>query len=381
MIFSQESTPADEFYEAGVVEFAYERFENISADTRLMSYLDQYIKIMTDAPSNLDIIVFPEMTLNEFETAVEVPDVKDNVSPCVSDDYSSENVVKRISCAAKNFRRYVVVNIVTKVQCPDPEMIENKDPRSCKDRKDGLSYYNTNVVFDRNGTLISRYRKFNLFGEAVNKPYKPAMVVFETDFGIKFGHFICFDLMFRRPALELVRLTSDKLELLKDIQDIIFATMWFSELPFLTAVQVQQNWAYSNDVNLLAAGANNPEFGSTGTGIYSGRYGSIISVMEGSNRTTLYSATVPKKRISNKNQEIEHKAIRYAKEQMKPLTLKRDQLDSYKLQFCELLLIYFQKYFLTTYFSVNSLFWCFRKLHTEDLSKPNMLQLQNQLPS
>ena len=290
---------------------------------------------MNEAPSNLDIIVFPEMTLNEFETAVEIPKVDDKVSPCVIDDYSADNLVKKISCAARSFRRYVVVNIVTKIKCPDEEMIENEDPRSCKDREDGFSYYNTNVVFDRDGILISRYRKYNLFGEEVDKPFKPAMVVFDTDFGIKFGHFICFDLMFRRPALELVRMT-DSSGFFKNLTDIIFTSMWFSELPFLTGVQVQQNWAHANDVNLLAAGANNPDFGSTGTGIYAGSYGSIISVMEGKAETKLYAATVPKKRISNKNQRIQHKAIRYTKEEMKPLKLKRDQLDLYNLSFREL---------------------------------------------
>jgi pantetheine hydrolase len=287
---------------------------------------------MADAPLNLDIIVFPEMTLNEFKTAEEIPEVEAQISPCVSDDYPQNNLVKKISCAARNFRRYVVVNIVTKAKCPDPEMIANEDPRSCKDREDGLSYYNTNVVFDRSGVLISRYRKFNLFGEEVDKPHKPAMVVFNTDFGIQFGHFICFDLMFRRPALELVRMT-DSGGIFRNLTDIIFTTMWFSELPFLTAVQAQQNWAHSNDVNLLAAGANNPEFGSTGTGIYAGNYGSIISVMEGKAETKLYTATVPKKQFSNPNQRIEHKAIRYTKEQMKSLKLKRNQLDSYSLDF------------------------------------------------
>lgn len=42
-----------------------------------------------------------------------------------------------------------------------------------------MSYYNTNVVFDRNGTVISRYRKFNLWvveEKKVDKPFKPTMV-------------------------------------------------------------------------------------------------------------------------------------------------------------------------------------------------------------
>lgn len=70
--------------------------------------------------------------------------------------------------------------------------------------------------------------------------------------------------------------------------------MWYSQLPFLTAVQVQQNWAFLNNVNLLGSGANNPTVGSTGTGIFAGRKGSLISVMEGTNETKLYTAIVPK---------------------------------------------------------------------------------------
>lgn len=281
---------------------------------------------MRNAPSTLDIIVFPEMTLNGMETAVEIPEPTAEVTPCDNSSFPAENLVKQISCAAKSFRRYVVVNMVTKVACPDADMIANKDPRNCSVRTDGLSYYNTNVAFNRNGTLISRYRKYNLFGESVDKPFKPATVWFETDFGVRFGHFICFDLMFREPALNLVRN--------ENVTDIIFPTMWFSELPFLTAVQAQQHWAYSNNVNLLAAGANNPGFGSTGTGIFAGRKGSLTSVMEGSADSKLYTATVPKRGLGD-NITIVQNAVRYTKEKMAPLKLKRDQLDRYSIRFCK----------------------------------------------
>lgn len=279
---------------------------------------------MTNIPQNTDIVVFPEMTLNKMTTAFETPEPSARISPC--DDSSSANLLKLISCSAKNFRRYVVVNAITKARCPDAEMIENKDPRNCSARPDGLSYYNTNLVFDRTGVIISRYRKFNLFGEQVDKPFKPTLQTFETDFGVTFGHFICFDMMFRSPAVELAR---------SGITDIIFATMWFSELPFLTAVQVQQNWAYVNNVNLLASGANNHIVGSTGSGIYAGRKGSISSVMEGSHVTRALTGTVPKRIPSNENVQLRNNAMRYTKQQMSGLKLKRDQLDRYAIKFCE----------------------------------------------
>lgn len=290
------------------------------------SNLAQYLQIMKDAPASLDIIVFPEMTLNGMNTSVETPEPNANISPCDSASFPPESLLKKISCSAKDHNRYVVVNAVTKAKCPDADMIANEDPRKCTKRDDGMSYYNTNLVFDRKGTLISRYRKYNLFGESVDKPFKPAMITFETDFRVKFGHFVCFDLMFREPALELIRKSA--------VTDIVFTSMWFSEMPFLTAAQVQQNWAFSNNANLLAAGANNPEVGSTGTGIYAARKGSLVSVMEGVGKTRLYTATVPKRGLGD-DIEIQQNVIRYPKETMKPLKLKRDQLDKYLISFGE----------------------------------------------
>lgn len=319
----QASSPQSSYYEAGVVEFNHETNPDISEADRTKSNVEKYVKIMEDAPANLDIIVFPEMTLNDMETAVETPEPKDKVVVC--DKYPKENIVSQLSCAAKTFQRYVVVNVVTKALCPDADMVANEDPRDCKNREDGFSYYNTNIVFDRNGTLISRYRKYNLFGEAVDKPSKPSLIIFETDFGVKFGHFVCFDLMFRSPALELVRT--------QNVTDIIFPTMWFSEMPFLTAVQVQQNWAFANNVNLLAAGANRPEVGSTGTGIYAGKIGSLVSVMEGKSNTSLYTASVPKR--DRPQATASQRQIKYTKNEMQPLKLKRDQLDKYEIQFRE----------------------------------------------
>lgn len=274
---------------------------------------------MNTAPDTLDIIIFPESCLNEFDTALEIPDPKSNVIPCDSADYPDGNLLKTLSCAAKANQRYLVINLTEKSKCPDEQMIINKDPRDCAARPDKMSYYNVNVALDRKGAVISRYRKFNLFGERVDKPHAPEAVAFETDFGVTFGHFICFDLMFQKPALELVRVMN--------ITDIIFPSMWFSEIPFLSAVQVQQNWAFKNRVNLLAAGASNPKVGSTGTGIYAAQYGSLASTMAGTAETKLYTAIVPKRTTAITN--FEHTAVKHTPEEMKDLFLKRDQLDRY----------------------------------------------------
>ena len=55
--------------------------------------------------------------------------------------------------------------------------------------------------------------------------------------------------------------------------------MWFSGFPFLTAVQITKNWAYSLDANLLAVGANFSARASTGTGIFGGKKGTYVAEM------------------------------------------------------------------------------------------------------
>lgn len=75
-----------------------------------------------------------------------------------------------------------------------------------------------------------RYRKTNLFVEpSFNVTKVPEIITFDTDFGVKFGTFICFDIIFNIPPLYLTRIYG--------ITDFVFPTAWFSEVPFLTGKQ------------------------------------------------------------------------------------------------------------------------------------------------
>lgn len=75
---------------------------------------------------------------------------------------------------------------------------------------------------------INRYTKYNLCIEPeFNRTAGGAhLSVFETDFGARFGMFICFDLLFQDPSIRLVTEA--------DVTDIAFPVAWFSELPFLS---------------------------------------------------------------------------------------------------------------------------------------------------
>lgn len=103
-----------------------------------------------------------------------------------------------LSKAARDNQIYVLVNVVEKDFCT-PGSDACKPPYNVQN--DGYSLYNTNIVFDRKGRIISRYRKVNLFIEpSTNDPLDQPLPIFETDFGVKFGHFICYDILFKYPA-------------------------------------------------------------------------------------------------------------------------------------------------------------------------------------
>lgn len=209
------------FYTAGVVEFR-PTVGGMSSSDLVADHLQSYLNIIESAEANdTDIIVFPEGTLNNAFQLTFVPDSKDGIIPCLpSETNLYANFLMELSCAARRLHKYLVINLTEKENCSSVQF----DPRPCA--SDDLNIYNTNVVFDREGRVVSRYRKVHVYVENKNTTYEPEYAIFDTDFGVRFGHFICFDMLFYTPAQELVERFG--------ITDFIFTSLFFSELPFLT---------------------------------------------------------------------------------------------------------------------------------------------------
>uniref|UniRef100_A0A1B0DIU5 Uncharacterized protein n=1 Tax=Phlebotomus papatasi TaxID=29031 RepID=A0A1B0DIU5_PHLPP len=313
----QISTPESPDYVGGVVEFTPENFQQ-SSEQRIERNMEAYMQIIaSEEAQDVDIMVFPESTLNMLNYPTLVPHPDDEVSPCENENY--EFFLRNISCAARTHRKYVVINLTEKHPCTQEEQDALNDTRPCAEN--GLSLYNTNVVMDRTGVVVSRYRKFHLFGEAgKNTTLLPDISTFTTDFNVTFGHFICFDVLFEEPAMELIR---------AGVKDYVYPTMWFSELPFLTAVQVQYMWAWKHNVNFLGSGANNPDVGSTGSGIYAGRRGPLTYVMSSTPMRRLLVARVPKSHLVGDPYTHDPVAEKFTEQEMLDLKLKRDHLDIY----------------------------------------------------
>ncbi|XP_071441480.1 vanin-like protein 3 [Hetaerina americana] len=277
-------------YTAAVVEYHPVDQRGNDSNFVLNANLAEYEKFIEEAKGqNADIVVFPEygltglgasntrkLALQYAQTVPPAPKHEEAAEvPCLSPN--SSMAIRRLSCSSRKNKIYVVVNLPEVVPC-------NLNDLDCPE--DGFYIYNTNVVFDRDGGVISKYHKYNLYLEkSMNKPQEPMYSTFQTDFSVTFGVFICFDILFKEPAFNLVKVMK--------VKNLIFSTAWISQLPFLTAVQTQESWAFGLDVNLLASGLNHPEAGNGGSGIYAGGKGRLASIMPSTSGSQLIITQVP----------------------------------------------------------------------------------------
>jgi len=167
------------------------------------------------------VFFFPEAALNSVVTLTAVPE-STKLSLCEEqpdDDPEIAPFLRQLACAAREHSTYLVVNVKERApeNCPTDISCTNL----------GYVVHNTNVVFDRQGAVISRYRKWNLYLEpSTDRTEEPELATFQTDFNATFGHFICFDMLFYTPAQDLVERLG--------IRNVIVTKMFNSELPFLT---------------------------------------------------------------------------------------------------------------------------------------------------
>eukprot|EP01029_Cantina_marsupialis_P007470 TRINITY_DN1830_c0_g1_i4.p1 TRINITY_DN1830_c0_g1~~TRINITY_DN1830_c0_g1_i4.p1 ORF type:complete len:641 (-),score=180.06 TRINITY_DN1830_c0_g1_i4:801-2723(-) len=274
--------PRPRSYVAAVADFApYGVMHKPSTREDAMAIADTNIMnasgvIAQAAQKGSQIIVLPEYGLTiaweERETlslfAEEVPSLAQMPMQACSPDAKVGHIVSKMACLAKLNKIDIVFNMI--------------DRQSAGNKGDKL--YNTSVAILADGTLVAKYHKFNLYYEKLDKPTKAEVVSFKSSFGVRFGLVICFDLLFPHPAKELVQ---------RGIHNIAFSTWWVNGMsPVFTAAQYQRAWAYTHNVNLLAAGIGAGWFNS-GSGIYNGRhsFSSVTNVL--SPKTSLVLKRLP----------------------------------------------------------------------------------------
>ncbi|GFS93259.1 pantetheinase [Nephila pilipes] len=232
-----------------------------------------------------DVIVFPEYGIVPYSSREtirpyleSIPDPGYYIStPCSErEEYLNRTILYTLSCIAKNNSMYVIANLGEIQNCS----ILPHCP------SDGEYHFNTNVVFDRNGTILVRYRKEHPYFEpGMDIPRVTQDPIFKTDFGT-FATYTCFDIIFHRMS---------KIAHLPSIDGIFFPTMWIDAAPQFISVAYFQAWAIGNNITLLAANRQVPSKGILGSGIFHGRRGVLAYKYNPDLIPTVMVARIPKR--------------------------------------------------------------------------------------
>lgn len=194
-------------YIAGVVE--HEIYMGNEGDSSSV-LLDQNLKLYEEfidlaALHGVQVLVFPEFGLtpvnaNEradlYPFAEKVPVISDQlILPCNDVSFSDMPILSRISCAAQNSKILTLVNMIDSVSC------DVAADSNCP--SDGMYLYNVNVLFDETGRLVTKYHKSNewpgLIAVGYDEPPEPSHVTYMSSFGVEFGMFTCFDIVWNDP--------------------------------------------------------------------------------------------------------------------------------------------------------------------------------------
>ena len=241
------------------------------AQQNMMKNLQSFETFMQQAHvRGVQVIVFPEdgITGANFITRAtrypyleNIPAVTgDTINPCLNDSFDDRPVLTKLSCMAREHAMVLIANMGDVQECTS-----SGDP-DCP--ADGHYQFNTDVAFDSDGRLVAKYHKTHLFsGEALTLDFPPRVevVTFKVSFGVTFGIFTCYDILFCDPPFQLIQ---------EGVKNIIFPTYWGNEFPFYISAHLQQGWSWRTGVNFIASNQHDVSkhygtFYATGSGIYS----------------------------------------------------------------------------------------------------------------
>lgn len=139
-------------YVAGVVEYNEQPVNNSNPDSLFEENANRYIDIINSTEAaDVDIIVFPASCLNSQNRTVLLPEnIEVDLCSAVNTTYSQD--LRKIACAARDLKKYVVLNLYIRNNCSTVYNIkDNRTALACSVR-------NANIVLDRTGKVISTYR-------------------------------------------------------------------------------------------------------------------------------------------------------------------------------------------------------------------------------
>jgi len=232
-------------YVGAVMEHTvYQGTEDESNESKLNKNLEIYEQaVVASVKQGVQVLVFPEFGLtpsamdkrSDLYPFIEViPDVSTNVTPCNDASFADRPILQRMSCAAQKNKQLILVNMIDNVAC------SSGTDGNCP--SDGHYQYNTDVIFNEQGKLDAKYHKSHEI-KSLQSAYDVAPtteVSYKSSFGVEFGLFICYDIMFEDPPKVLRS---------RGIQHFLYAVAQY-EIGEKTIIE---GWSRNNNATVLSA--------------------------------------------------------------------------------------------------------------------------------
>ena len=280
-------------YTGAVVEFASLRVNStmLPADAKVSHMLGNVAAfapfVQKAKAGGAQIIVFPEYAITGAGTTdasgmdplkrhpfdrddaegfcESVPQPHANLTLCTQAAARDHPVVQALACLAKSHGIVLVANLLERENCATTTNTKAshfaEDASPCRG---GRRQFNTAIAFDESGSLVAKYHKRHLYGHEKKsldrgRDRQPNSS-FMSSFGVRFGMFVCYDILFEQV-------------LPFDVHDYVYPTEWVNwihgDFPLERSTSVQKRWSFNHEKNLLAANYGGLGFKASGSGIWS----------------------------------------------------------------------------------------------------------------
>mmetsp|Transcript_13922 Transcript_13922/g.30025 ORF Transcript_13922/g.30025 Transcript_13922/m.30025 type:complete len:455 (-) Transcript_13922:156-1520(-) len=146
-----------------------------------------------------------------------------------------------------------------------------------------MRMYNCDIVLDRDGTLVGKYRKMNLWGEA---PNVDAASCSPGDFtladGTRIGVITCADLIYEHPLKDL---------LARGVRNFVMPAAWSNEMADMQVMAYAQGWSAATGASLVLS--NHRRASESGSGIWQAGLPIATTYHPGSDKASVVVGAVP----------------------------------------------------------------------------------------
>mmetsp|Transcript_21838 Transcript_21838/g.55799 ORF Transcript_21838/g.55799 Transcript_21838/m.55799 type:complete len:335 (-) Transcript_21838:243-1247(-) len=163
-----------------------------------------------------------------------------------------------------------------------------------------MRLYNCDVIIDKDGALVGKYRKMNLWGEAPT--VDPSTSCSPGDFtladGTRIGVITCADLIYEHPLKDLLD---------RGVKNFVMPAAWSNEMADMQVMAYAQGWSAATGASLVLS--NHRRNAESGSGIWQAGLPIATTFHPGSDKAAVVVGAVPPHSAAGRQEQAPRLAL------------------------------------------------------------------------